>query len=143
MRTCSSAWRMSDPPCPAGRRQCRRAPRPCQPRPVWWCAPQAVAGLGSRRPRLREPGVAGCFGLPLALEHHVERRAIGGDEPRDEELVERRFELRRRVGGEQRLGQSLARRRVDAGDRKSTRLNSSHVEISYAVFCLKKKKKHN
>src|SRR5438874_5893792 len=26
------------------------------------------------------------------------------------------------------------------GDRKSTRLNSSHVEISYAVFCLKKKK---
>src|SRR5690349_4857916 len=30
---------------------------------------------------------------------------------------------------------------IDPGDRKSTRLNSSHVEISYAVFCLKKKKK--
>src|SRR5690349_22259559 len=29
----------------------------------------------------------------------------------------------------------------EIGDRKSTRLNSSHVEISYAVFCLKKKKK--
>src|SRR5690625_5808503 len=29
------------------------------------------------------------------------------------------------------------------GDRKSTRLNSSHVAISYAVFCLKKKKKTN
>src|SRR5207253_1880927 len=29
------------------------------------------------------------------------------------------------------------------GDRKSTRLNSSHVAISYAVFCLKKKKKRN
>src|SRR5699024_11222355 len=28
------------------------------------------------------------------------------------------------------------------GDRKSTRLNSSHVSISYAVFCLKKKKTH-
>src|SRR5437870_10358077 len=28
-------------------------------------------------------------------------------------------------------------------DRKSTRLNSSHVAISYAVFCLKKKKKYN
>src|SRR5690349_10717378 len=28
-----------------------------------------------------------------------------------------------------------------AEDRKSTRLNSSHVEISYAVFCLKKKKR--
>src|SRR5256885_13350237 len=29
------------------------------------------------------------------------------------------------------------------GDRKSTRLNSSHLVISYAVFCLKKKKKNN
>src|SRR5690625_6664157 len=29
---------------------------------------------------------------------------------------------------------------VRPGDRKSTRLNSSHVAISYAVFCLKKKK---
>src|SRR5438874_2875426 len=29
---------------------------------------------------------------------------------------------------------------ISMGDRKSTRLNSSHVEISYAVFCLKKKK---
>src|SRR3712207_6932097 len=30
--------------------------------------------------------------------------------------------------------------RVDSSDRKSTRLNSSHANISYAVFCLKKKK---
>src|SRR3712207_8121389 len=30
---------------------------------------------------------------------------------------------------------------VSTGDRKSTRLNSSHANISYAVFCLKKKKK--
>src|SRR3712207_7180326 len=30
-----------------------------------------------------------------------------------------------------------------AADRKSTRLNSSHANISYAVFCLKKKKKKN
>src|SRR5207249_11027985 len=33
------------------------------------------------------------------------------------------------------------RRRCGGPDRKSTRLNSSHVSISYAVFCLKKKKK--
>src|SRR6266513_4986456 len=33
--------------------------------------------------------------------------------------------------------------RVHGRDRKSTRLNSSHVSISYAVFCLKKKKKNN
>src|SRR5690606_42125276 len=34
------------------------------------------------------------------------------------------------------------RQRVTTQDRKSTRLNSSHVKISYAVFCLKKKKKN-
>src|SRR5699024_12408923 len=34
-----------------------------------------------------------------------------------------------------------ADRHPPPGDRKSTRLNSSHVSISYAVFCLKKKKK--
>src|SRR5256885_8259342 len=33
-----------------------------------------------------------------------------------------------------------ARDRRGGGDRKSTRLNSSHLVISYAVFCLKKKK---
>src|SRR5690554_7042060 len=32
---------------------------------------------------------------------------------------------------------------AEEADRKSTRLNSSHVRISYAVFCLKKKKKKN
>src|SRR2546427_9429518 len=31
--------------------------------------------------------------------------------------------------------------KAEKGDRKSTRLNSSHSQISYAVFCLKKKKK--
>src|SRR3712207_9061425 len=34
----------------------------------------------------------------------------------------------------------LAALKTEAGDRKSTRLNSSHANISYAVFCLKKKK---
>src|SRR2546430_11411004 len=38
-------------------------------------------------------------------------------------------------------GFGLAPRPGDRGDRKSTRLNSSHSQISYAVFCLKKKKK--
>src|SRR2546426_7665800 len=37
----------------------------------------------------------------------------------------------------------LASIRVPERDRKSTRLNSSHLVISYAVFCLKKKKKIN
>src|SRR5690606_41285893 len=41
-----------------------------------------------------------------------------------------------------RAGTGIIRRkcRTRRGDRKSTRLNSSHVKISYAVFCLKKKK---
>src|SRR5437667_6171283 len=54
--------------------------------------------------------------LPLALLNHlldrISERAISGDQL--EEFSE---------------------------DRKSTRLNSSHITISYAVFCLKKKKK--
>src|SRR5690606_40649507 len=37
-------------------------------------------------------------------------------------------------------GEPAPRGGAGAGDRKSTRLNSSHVKISYAVFCLKKKK---
>src|SRR5438874_8312840 len=40
-----------------------------------------------------------------------------------------------------RKGGASARIMLIQADRKSTRLNSSHVEISYAVFCLKKKKK--
>src|SRR5690554_7577669 len=49
----------------------------------------------------------------------------------------------------QRLHRDMTRNAMSEGgfearvqDRKSTRLNSSHVRISYAVFCLKKKKKN-
>src|SRR5438874_7883814 len=42
--------------------------------------------------------------------------------------------------GELDRGIELAEQALRIADRKSTRLNSSHVEISYAVFCLKKKK---
>src|SRR5437868_10649602 len=65
---------------------------------------------------------------------------------------ERRLRGRRRLRrGSGRAAPRRARRAVSLGrraelrapeDRKSTRLNSSHVSISYAVFCLKKKKKH-
>src|SRR5260221_10715397 len=44
-----------------------------------------------------------------------------------------------REEGERRAGEKL-RQLFTHGDRKSTRLNSSHTVISYAVFCLKKKK---
>src|SRR2546421_9674131 len=49
------------------------------------------------------------------------------------------------AGGADRVAAGLAARGFAPGevlaDRKSTRLNSSHDQISYAVFCLKKKKK--
>src|SRR3712207_8926830 len=44
------------------------------------------------------------------------------------------------VAPDERVGQVLLRDVVAGEDRKSTRLNSSHANISYAVFCLKKKK---
>src|SRR2546422_7553110 len=69
--------------------------------------------------------------LPFGIERVEDERGLArarhpGD---DDELAAR-----------DRQGQIL---QVDAveGDRKSTRLNSSHGYISYAVFCLKKKKK--
>src|SRR5712664_4337615 len=58
----------------------------------------------------------------------------------DHNVCEERGELRR---GVPRSGftEHLASLGVEGGDRKSTCLNSSHDQISYAVFCLKKKKK--
>src|SRR5690349_22958744 len=60
--------------------------------------------------------------------HHVDRpaRSLSG-----------RYVRQHGAGGREHAGANQVGRR----DRKSTRLNSSHVEISYAVFCLKKKKK--
>src|SRR5438874_4011840 len=52
-------------------------------------------------------------------------------------------EVRAALAGDERPADLRADAAVDEQqdrDRKSTRLNSSHVEISYAVFCLKKKK---
>src|SRR5438445_3393277 len=52
-------------------------------------------------------------------------------------LVERLDDVRIGRGRDQRVADAPGQLR----DRKSTRLNSSHANISYAVFCLKKKKK--
>src|SRR5205814_10541482 len=55
-------------------------------------------------------------------------------------MVARSGSVKLAIAGLGAIGLPVARR-VDAGeDRKSTRLNSSHLGISYAVFCLKKKK---
>src|SRR5690554_940889 len=60
--------------------------------------------------------------------------------------VEENLDLFERMkNGEFQEGEHILRAKIDMSspniDRKSTRLNSSHVRISYAVFCLKKKKK--
>src|SRR5204862_7579201 len=87
--------------------------------------------------------------LPISVPH---LRAT--DARRDEEPVGPHAHLgrqqRRRRGGRRRADaadgardrrlRQHPRARGVLRDRKSTRLNSSHVEISYAVFCLKKKK---
>src|SRR5690606_40925830 len=52
-------------------------------------------------------------------------------------VSDNRAEARRQA----RAQMQAERERARLGDRKSTRLNSSHVKISYAVFCLKKKTK--
>src|SRR2546430_13073349 len=57
---------------------------------------------------------------------------ILGSEPGHESQC---IHCRAQVDNEQSCGQEIK-------DRKSTRLNSSHSQISYAVFCLKKKKKN-
>src|SRR3712207_6960618 len=58
--------------------------------------------------------------------------------------VRLRLQVRRHrlsAADRQYVAQEVLGRREGAKDRKSTRLNSSHANISYAVFCLKKKKK--
>src|SRR5690349_23118055 len=66
---------------------------------------------------------------------------------RTAEVVPRRIQGHAQIGRDDDMDTSLSWKangsaaETVTGDRKSTRLNSSHVEISYAVFCLKKKKK--
>src|SRR3712207_8982551 len=64
--------------------------------------------------------------LPICLSGDVPR-GVGAKEGDD-------------VGDVVRLGHASQHRALLCPDRKSTRLNSSHANISYAVFCLKKKK---
>src|SRR5690606_39562739 len=71
-----------------------------------------------------------------------ERQARAGDEAR--QRLDQRWPIRRRADHHERplRREECVCRPVErgaVGDRKSTCLNSSHVKISYAVFCLKKK----
>src|SRR5437773_7618704 len=83
----------------------------------------------------------GVFFRPCGGEGAFFRPARAVDDLEDLHRRHRRRALEEAAVG---LGRH-ARQRADAlagdEDRKSTRLNSSHITISYAVFCLKKKKK--
>src|SRR6266480_6698357 len=82
--------------------------------------------------------------MPVKYEQETKTKAIrlgrehAGDYPSEYAAI---------TAAAGRLGMTADAAQVDPpgrdrrGDRKSTRLNSSHMSISYAVFCLKKKKK--
>src|SRR5256885_6795528 len=72
----------------------------------------------------------------LFRSHPVGDHRAGGLPRRGRDLHGAAVPGREGVG----CGAARARPRPPAQDRKSTRLNSSHLVISYAVFCLKKKK---
>src|SRR5215204_7233323 len=80
-----------------------------------------TANSARRHPRLQQAR-AGCSQSDLLATHRGPRRL-------------------RRAECALSLRELLHRSARELGDRKSTRLNSSHTVISYAVFCLKKKKK--
>src|SRR3712207_8299747 len=76
-----------------------------------------------------------------ACRAHRRRRDGGGDEPhRDRARGRDRRGVQGMTASDARADKPLLTLPNEAEDRKSTRLNSSHANISYAVFCLKKKK---
>src|SRR3712207_9465315 len=75
----------------------------------------------------------------LPIWRHDEREAEDGAPDDGPRRVEDGLDVLHAVG-EERRADGHEEQRERGGDRKSTRLNSSHANISYAVFCLKKKK---
>src|SRR5690625_6904292 len=98
-----------------------------------------LVGVDLPREKRIEVALTYIFGMGRTrAQETVAATGVSGDkrvrELTDEELVQLRDHIEENYRTEGDL------RREVAADRKSTRLNSSHVAISYAVFCLKKKK---
>src|SRR2546422_3747147 len=131
---------------------------------VWWGRSTSLEqesrrrrsrrGASARRGRPAEPLDLRLGDLVRVTHQRVERRAPARDggavatrhgdaHQLEAQRPERCDDLERRaehgVTARRAVPQLQRRARIAAGDRKSTRLNSSHGYISYAVFCLKKK----
>src|SRR5207253_970900 len=110
----------------------------------------AAVAVTGRRVRLVEGLRTGVSpGGGAARDHAYIRRALvtglaGGDRGRDPGMAGHRERGRREArcaeleAARIDVARRMTARAVAVEDRKSTRLNSSHVAISYAVFCLKK-----
>src|SRR5439155_23477245 len=110
----------------------RFAPRIQRQQPSGSRQPQSHSALVNTLPsQHEEPIDCHCLQV-LALQEDpiLKRWCVAYVEPSEEAIAIQR--------GSRAEGLQVSRR-----DRKSTRLNSSHVAISYAVFCLKKKKKND
>src|SRR3712207_8132575 len=92
---------------------------------------------------IRRPPRSTLFPYTTLFRSALRQRGIdqgepGSGESRKGEKTLHRQKLRNGMGQDHRASPSISPVRID---RKSTRLNSSHANISYAVFCLKKKRK--
>src|SRR2546427_9036444 len=127
-RTRRACTRPPPPPPPAGRNP-RRRDR---------AAPRAAE---ARAPRTRRWGRASGRSDACAALFSRCARIDGGEDDALQQVTE--THERRGYEGDAHDDREVAILRRLPGDRKSTRLNSSHSQISYAVFCLKKKKTKN
>src|SRR3712207_8764367 len=95
---------------------------------------------------IRRPPRSTLFPYTTLFRSEITGEVLQTLSPREERVIRMRFGLGP-AGQEHTLEEigeefNVTRERIRQieGDRKSTRLNSSHANISYAVFCLKKKK---
>src|SRR3712207_7725701 len=93
---------------------------------------------------IRRPPRSTLFPYTTLFRSPGDRHVLPGDVDgsfREQEADQRRHLPRLRVAAQGDAREGLRREALAADrlDRKSTRLNSSHANISYAVFCLKKK----
>src|SRR2546430_8087346 len=127
---CPSARGRACPPFRAGCTRPGAGRRPPSPKRLISRPAGTGTALAAARVHDVPPGAAARDGLGMALRARVDPNPVG-------------HALRR--PGRSDVRRPLALLPVDPGrrgDRKSTRLNSSHSQISYAVFCLKKKTKN-